>query len=32
MRNITMKDMEFVDLKAIKNDPRFSPDSMQASW
>lgn len=32
MRAITMKDMEFVDLKSITGDPRFSPDSMQASW
>ena len=32
LRNIKMSDMEFVDLKAIKEDPRFSPDSMQASW
>ena len=32
MKNITMADMEFVDLKAITRDPRFSPDSMAASW
>jgi hypothetical protein len=32
LRNIKMSDMEFVDLKAITSDPRFSPDSMQASW
>jgi len=32
MRNIKMSDMEFVDLKAITSDPRFSPDSMAASW
>ena len=32
MRDIKMSDMEFVDLKAITGDPRFSPDSMAASW
>jgi hypothetical protein len=32
MRSITMKDMEFVDLRAITGDPRFSRDSMAASW
>ena len=32
MRAITMSNMEFVDLKAITSDPRFSPDSMAASW
>ncbi|MDB5874762.1 MAG: hypothetical protein JWQ07_4204 [Ramlibacter sp.] len=32
MRNIRMSDMEFVDLGAIKRDPRFSADSMAASW
>jgi hypothetical protein len=32
LRSIKMSDMEFVDLKAITGDPRFSPDSMQASW
>jgi hypothetical protein len=32
LQSITMSDMEFVDLKAITGDPRFSRDSMQASW
>lgn len=32
MKTITMSNMEFVDLKAITGDPRFSPDSMAASW
>ncbi|MES3000358.1 MAG: hypothetical protein V4787_06670 [Pseudomonadota bacterium] len=32
MRNITMSDMEFVDLKSVTSDPRFSKDSMAASW
>jgi hypothetical protein len=32
MRNITMADMEFVDLRAITSDARFSPDSMAARW
>jgi hypothetical protein len=32
MRSITMSHMEFVDLKAITSDPRFSNDSMAASW
>jgi hypothetical protein len=32
MRNIRMSDMEFVDLKAVTGDPRFSKDSMAASW
>ncbi|MBG9388475.1 hypothetical protein [Caenimonas aquaedulcis] len=32
MRNITMADMEFVDLKSVTSDPRFSKDSMAASW
>ncbi len=32
MRNITMADMEFVDLRAITNDARFSSESMAASW
>ena len=32
LRHIKMSDMEFVDLQAIKDDPRFSSDSMQASW
>lgn len=32
MHGIRMSDMEFVDLKAITGDPRFSPDSMAAAW
>ena len=32
MKAITMSNMEFVDLQAITGDPRFSPDSMAASW
>jgi hypothetical protein len=32
LRAISMSNMEFVDLGAIMNDPRFSPDSMAASW
>ncbi|MDP3762360.1 MAG: hypothetical protein Q8R01_17785 [Ramlibacter sp.] len=32
MRSITMADMEFVDLKAVTGDPRFSRDSMAARW
>jgi hypothetical protein len=32
LKTITMGQMEFVDLKAITSDPRFSPDSMAASW
>jgi hypothetical protein len=32
MKTIKMSNMEFVDLKAITGDPRFSPDSMAASW
>ena len=32
LRAITMSQMEFVDLKAITSDSRFSPDSMAASW
>jgi hypothetical protein len=32
MKTITMNDMEFVDLKSITGDPRFSRDSMAASW
>jgi hypothetical protein len=32
LKTITMKDMEFVDLNAITADPRFSRDSMAASW
>jgi len=32
LRTITLADMEFVDLRAVTSDPRFSNDSMQASW
>lgn len=32
LKSITMNNMEFVDLKAITSDPRFSRDSMAASW
>jgi hypothetical protein len=32
MKSIKMSDMEFVDLKAVTGDPRFSPDSMAAAW
>jgi hypothetical protein len=32
LRSITMADMEFVDTSAITSDPRFDPNSMQASW
>jgi hypothetical protein len=32
LQAITMSDMEFVDLRAVTSDPRFSRDSMQASW
>jgi len=32
MRGITMQNMEFVDLKAVTGDSRFSPDSMAARW
>jgi hypothetical protein len=32
MQNIKMSDMEFVNLNSIKSDPRFSPNSMAASW
>ncbi|HWI82292.1 hypothetical protein [Ramlibacter sp.] len=32
LKGITMNDMEFVDLKSVTSDPRFSPDSMAASW
>jgi hypothetical protein len=32
LRSITLSNMEFVDLRAITSDPRFSNDSMQASW
>jgi hypothetical protein len=32
LKEITMNNMEFVDLKAITTDPRFSEDSMAASW
>ena len=29
---ITLDTMEFVDLGAVTGDPRFSADSMAASW
>ena len=32
LRSIKLADMEFVDLRAITNDARFDPNSMQASW
>lgn len=32
MSTIKMSDMEFVDLKAVTGDARFSNDSMAASW
>jgi hypothetical protein len=32
LHGIKMSDMEFVDLRAITGDPRFSNDSMAASW
>lgn len=32
LRSITMSNMEFVDLRSITGDPRFNPNSMQASW
>jgi hypothetical protein len=32
LKNIKMSDMEFVDLKSITQDSRFSVDSMQANW
>jgi hypothetical protein len=32
LRSITLADMEFVDLRAVTGDSRFSKDSMQASW
>jgi len=32
LKGITMNDMEFVDLRSVTGDPRFSPDSMAASW
>ena len=32
LKAITMSAMEFVDLKSITSDPRFSEDSMAASW
>ncbi len=32
LKGISMADMEFVDLKTITSDPRFSPNSMQATW
>lgn len=32
LRGISMSNMEFVDLGAVMNDPRFSPDSMAGRW
>jgi hypothetical protein len=32
LKAISLANMEFVNLNAIKSDPRFSPDSMAASW
>jgi hypothetical protein len=32
LKTITMADMEFVDLRSITSDPRFSRDSMAARW
>jgi hypothetical protein len=32
LKAITMSNMEFVDLRAVTSDPRFSPDSMAARW
>ena len=32
LKTITMNEMEFVDLKSVTGDSRFSPDSMAASW
>jgi hypothetical protein len=32
LKAITMNSMEFVDLKSVTGDPRFSRDSMAASW
>jgi hypothetical protein len=32
LRSITMADMEFVDTGAITRDPRWSADSLAASW
>ncbi len=32
LRAIPLSEMEFVDLGAVIGDPRFSPDSMAASW
>ena len=32
LKSITLDDMEFVDLQSITADPRFSADSMAASW
>jgi hypothetical protein len=32
LRTLTLQNMEFVDLRSITSDPRFSSDSMQASW
>jgi hypothetical protein len=32
LKGISMSNMEFVDLRSITGDPRFSRDSMAASW
>jgi hypothetical protein len=32
LKSIALGDMEFVDLSAVTSDPRFSRDSMAASW
>jgi 3'-phosphoadenosine 5'-phosphosulfate (PAPS) 3'-phosphatase len=32
LQSITLADMEFVDLKAVTGDARWSADSMAASW
>lgn len=32
LKSIALGDMEFVDLGAVTSDPRFSRDSMAASW
>jgi hypothetical protein len=32
LKTIKMSNMEFVNLKSVTSDPRFSPDSMAASW
>ena len=32
LHSLTLSNMEFVDLGSLTSDPRFSNDSMQASW